>query len=191
MSIAGPGATVASTVTWVETVFGLPTHVLAVHAPVVLLPAAALVSVLFATMGRWRRRAGWWWVGAVVVVLVAVGIARQSGLQFDEALAGAVDVSVHRRLGDQTLLLTAAWLLLTLATVAVDRVAARTGAAVNDRTMALSADVAAPTRDASSPTATGLAVVTATVAVVATVWLARTGHEGAYQTWRTTVENFE
>ncbi len=43
-----------------DTVFGLPTHPLAVHGPVVLLPLVALATVVLAVRERWRSRAGWW-----------------------------------------------------------------------------------------------------------------------------------
>ncbi len=166
-----------------DTVFGLPTHPLVVHGPVVLLPLVALATVALAVRERWRRGAGWWSVAAVAVVVVLLLVARQSGQELDAALAGAVDVSVHRRLADQTLLLSLLWLVLAALVVVVDRrrdrppprpVSAAVGATGDERALLVGSRV--------------LAGVAAVVAVAAMIWLIRTGHEGAYPTWRPTVD---
>jgi TRAP-type uncharacterized transport system fused permease subunit len=164
-----------------DTVFGLPTHPLAVHGPVVLLPLVALATVVLAVRERWRSRAGWWPVVAVAVVVVLLFVARRSGQELDEALAGAVDVSVHRRLADQTLLLGLLWLVLAAILVLVDH--------RRDRPPArpVSAAVGGPERSLVVGSRV-LAGVTAAVAVAAMIWLIRTGHEGAYPTWRPTVD---
>ena len=39
-----------------ETLFGLPAHMFLIHAPIVLLPIVASVSVAVAVVPRWRRR---------------------------------------------------------------------------------------------------------------------------------------
>ena len=61
-----------------DTVGGLPLHPLTVHAVVVLLPIACLLTVAVAVVPRWRRRAKW-----VVVldafVAVAAFVAKESG----------------------------------------------------------------------------------------------------------------
>ena len=51
---------------------GLPVHPLAVHAPVVLIPLALLLVVLFVI----PRTRAW---AAIPMVVVSVGIRRQSG----------------------------------------------------------------------------------------------------------------
>jgi hypothetical protein len=57
-----------------ETVFGLPTHTYAIHAPIVLLPIAAIATIVLAVVPRLRRVVGWWMVGAIALVwLVRTG----------------------------------------------------------------------------------------------------------------------
>jgi hypothetical protein len=61
-----------------DTLGGLPLHPLTVHAVVVLLPIACLLTVAVAVVPRWRRRAKW----VVVVdafVAVAAFVAKESG----------------------------------------------------------------------------------------------------------------
>ena len=167
-----------------DTVFGLPTHPLAVHAPVVLVPIAALVTVVLAVHQRWRRRTGWWLPAAVAGMLVLLVVARQSGRALDEALAGAVDMSVHERLADQTVLLTLLWLVLVIVVVALDRAGAAAARPVSG-VAANTANTAAASVGVATRVAAGLA---AAIAIAVVVWLVRTGHEGAYPTWRPTVE---
>ena len=116
------------------------------------------------------------------VNVVSLFIARQSGQALDDAFDGAVDVSVHRDLANQTVILSILWLLLYAGLVSRDRQAA--GA------RSLSADVAPNavgdrSRDAVT---TGLEIAVAAVAIFTTIWLIRTGHEGAYPTWKPTVD---
>ncbi len=152
-----------------DTLFGLPAHALLIHAPIVLLPIAAGVTVALAIKRTWRRRLGWWFPAGVFSIVVMVFLARSSGQAFDEALDGAVDVTRHAELADRTFVLTIVWFVGAVALVALDRRARGS----NDR------GFAPPTVVAS---------VTAFFAVLATVWLVRTGHEGADLVWRQTTE---
>jgi uncharacterized membrane protein len=61
-----------------DTVGGLPLHPLTVHAVVVLLPIACLLTVVVAVVPRWRSRA-WWVVVLDAVVAVAAIVAKQTG----------------------------------------------------------------------------------------------------------------
>jgi hypothetical protein len=66
---------------------GLPLHPLAVHAPVVLIPLAALLGLLFAI----PRTRAWARLPFVLVALAAAGstfVAKQSGQAFQETLEG-------------------------------------------------------------------------------------------------------
>ena len=126
------------------------------------------MTIALATKPSWRRRLGWWFPAGVFAIVVMVFLARSSGQAFDEALEGAVDVSRHAELADRTLVLTIVWFVGSVALVAIDR--RRSG-----------------DRSRSGPM-TGLAAATAFFAVLATVWLVRTGHEGADLVWRQTSE---
>ena len=165
-----------------ETLFGLPAHSFLIHAPVVLLPIAAAVAVAFAVRSRWRRSAGWWSPAGVFAIVVMVFLARQSGIAFDEALDGSIDVSRHEDLANGTMILSVLWLAAAVATVALDR-------NLDDSSVTSSAT------DESDAGAVGVpaiqttgAVVAAVLAVLATIWLIRTGHEGADLVWRQTSE---
>ncbi|MFT4110725.1 DUF2231 domain-containing protein [Propionicimonas sp.] len=61
------------------TVFGLPLHVLVVHAAVVLLPLAALGTLVIAASARARKRYGSLVVLGAFVAAGAVALARISG----------------------------------------------------------------------------------------------------------------
>ncbi len=157
-----------------ETLFDLPAHTFLVHAPIVLLPLGAVATAVLAARPAWRRAVGWWPVVGLVVLAVLVFLAKSSGEAFDEALAGAVDVGTHARLGDTTFVLTLVWLGLTAVVVALDRSPA--GAADG------------PGLLAQSPAVLAVSVLWVVVAVLSTIWLIRTGHEGARVVWEPTMD---
>jgi hypothetical protein len=61
-----------------DTISGLPVHVLAVHAVVVLLPLMSLVTIAVAVRRRWRSAAPWV-VLADAAVVAAAFVAKESG----------------------------------------------------------------------------------------------------------------
>lgn len=168
-----------------ESIFDLPTHTLVVHAPVVLQPLLALTTVVVVARRRWRRRFGWWLVAALVVVLVSVLVAMASGEAFDELLDGLVDVSGHEALADTTRNLIALWLVALIALVVIERRDLR-------RASDNEAVVETPTADrgavAQRLVVPVLAWTVAILAVLSTVWMVRTGHEGARVTWSGVIE---
>ena len=107
-----------------DTVFGVPTHALVVHAVVVLLPLAALGGIAVALVPALRRRYGTV-VGLLTVAAVAaVPVATRSGERLFErqsARFGPNDVTEaglmeeHATLGEDLL----PWALLLLAGVAL------------------------------------------------------------------------
>jgi membrane-bound metal-dependent hydrolase YbcI (DUF457 family) len=62
-----------------DTVFGLPTHALVIHAVVVLLPLAAAGAVIVALVPRLRGAYGWLVVAAAAASAASVPIATHSG----------------------------------------------------------------------------------------------------------------
>ncbi|MDJ0768274.1 MAG: hypothetical protein QNJ12_05745 [Ilumatobacter sp.] len=164
-----------------ESIFDLPTHVLLVHAPIVLEPLLALVTVVVVARSRWRARFGWWLVGAQVVVFVSVLLAMQSGQAFDDLLAGLVDVGKHEALAETTRNLMLLWLVALVALLVVERRWSPGELAVEPVT----ADRGAIALRLIVP---GLAVAVAILAVLATIWMVRTGHEGARVTWSGVIE---
>jgi hypothetical protein len=116
----------------------------------------------------------------VFTIVGMVFAARQSGIAFDDALEGSIDVSRHEDLANGTLILTLLWFAASVVTVAFDRRAGR-----------LSAPATAtgdPDRRQGTAFQDAGAAITAGFAVLATIWLIRTGHEGADLVWRQTSE---
>ncbi len=153
-----------------DTTFGLPAHPLLIHAPLVLVPLAAILSALLAFLPSWRHRIGWWAVAALFVVVVTYFAAKQSGEALIEAYErvngeGAVDIAEHRDLANAGFVLCLFWLVMTAVLTWFDRAeplktpsANRTGSQV-------------------------LAGLMTAIAALATVWLIRAGHVGADLVW--------
>jgi len=153
---------------------GVPTHPLAVHAPLVLIPIAAVVAVVFAFRADWRRRVGWFAPATVFVLVGMLYVAKESGESAAAADNVFGNIDQHEQLADTTFVISIVWLGLTLALSLWDRVG-------SDRVRALSADVVARRSDWIGVT---LSVVTAVVAVVTAIWLLRTGHAGSESRWK-------
>ena len=87
----------------IEELFGLPAHPLVVHAAVVLLPLAAIATLLCAAVPRARRQYAPVALGLALVATLAVGLAQGSG----EALEDEVDetelVEEHTGQGERVL----------------------------------------------------------------------------------------
>jgi hypothetical protein len=93
-----------------DTIFGLPTHALVVHAVVVLLPLAAAGSVLVALVPRLRGAYGWLAVAAAAAGAASVPVATHSGQHLYNRLTPGFGprqareaqlVEIHRNLGHQ------------------------------------------------------------------------------------------
>jgi hypothetical protein len=161
--------------------FGVPTHPLAVHAPVVLVPLVAIAAIVLAVRPAWRVRAWWVMVPVVLFNVVMLFVSKESG----EALLNAEPEAVvllgtqqaiadHESLGEATFILALVWLVVTIALAVRDRMTLWPSA------QALSADAAVVERDMI---ATVLSVLTVVVAIVTTIWLIRTGHTGVQSRW--------
>ncbi|MEH0109720.1 DUF2231 domain-containing protein [Tersicoccus sp. MR15.9] len=81
-------------------VFGLPTHILLLHAVVVLSPLAAVGGILYAVVGRWRRATEW---TVAVLAVVSAGFAvvtASAGERLEEALPASPLIHEHAEHGD-------------------------------------------------------------------------------------------
>jgi hypothetical protein len=157
-----------------DTVFGLPTHAIVVHATVVFLPLAALAVLLHAFWPAARRRLGGATPLLAGVALVLVPLATQSGESLEHSVRENALIERHAELADGML----PW-AIGLFVVAV-------GLWLLDRRR-----VSAPADDVSRarwvPIVAG--VLTA-VAVVGTVQqIVRVGHAGAEATWHGVVSS--
>lgn len=165
-----------------ETLFGLPAHALLIHAPIVLLPIVALVTIAIIARPTWRERLGWWVLASIFSVVVMLYLAKTSGEAFDDAFDGAVDVSRHEELANMTFVLTLLWFAAFAALQIYEAVMRRP--ATNDLS---SAAAESPSRQTMVVT-TVLGVVVVLLAILATIWLVRTGHEGADVVWGDTTD---
>jgi hypothetical protein len=157
-------------------IFGLPAHPFFVHVPIILIPAVCICAIAIAARPGWRRRFGWIVVGASAVCVIAVQFAITSGEKFDELTGNSEPIEHHEDLARMSRLFVAALFVVVLALVLVGR--------ARDQRSGATASVAW-----MPPLVTALAVVTIAAAVLSTVWIARTGHEGTKVVWRGLIEN--
>lgn len=153
---------------------GVPAHPLAIHAPLVLIPIAAVVAVVFVVRSDWRRRIGWIAPAVVLVFVAMLFVAKETGQAAvdDDNVFG--DVDRHRELADTTFMMSIVWLVLAVGLTAWDRWGGI------DRARALSADIVVPPGDRIAAV---LSVLAAIAAIVTTIWLLRTGHAGSESRW--------
>jgi len=177
-----------------DKLFDLPAHPLLIHAPIVLLPIAAIVTVVLAAKPVWRARAwgSWAMVGALFVTLALLFAAKESGEAFNEGFEvafGGVGADKHESLANTTFIFTLAWFVAYTALIgyefAVRRAAA--DATATDRS-AGAGGVGVDRPGGSRAASAALSSIAAVLAILATVWLIRTGHEGARITWGPVVD---
>lgn len=145
-----------------DTLFGLPLHVLVVHAVVVLLPLMAAVTVLLSVRPRWSSAVGWAVVAADGALVLVTLVAKQSGEALQRRLGPLPAIQRHAAWGE-----TMPWMALGLLVVAVLVMALRRRGGVR----------------------VGLPAVTLVVAGVVVYWTVRTGDSGARAVWQDIVTN--
>ena len=149
----------------IEELFGLPAHPLVVHAAVVLLPLAAVLTVVCAALPRARRHYAPVALGLAIVATMAVGLAQGSGEALEERVDETELVEEHTGMGERVL----PW------SIAV--------------AVAAAAVTATPVLARRRPTISAKAVTTAVVLVSliagagATWTVVEVGHSGAKATW--------
>ncbi len=162
-----------------DTIFGLPLHVLVIHAVVVLVPVAALLAITYAARPSWRRALAWPTVVTTVVGSGSAVVAASSGEELQRRLALLGEVSpalrTHTEAGDLARLVALAFAVVTLAAVLwALRPVTSTGEAPGD-----------------GPLQTGLRVLLVLVALAALVAVVRAGHTGAEVAWADVIRSTE
>lgn len=149
----------------IDELFGLPAHPLLVHAAVVVLPLAAIATIVCAAVPRARRHYAPVALGLAILATVAVGLAQGSGEALEERVDETALVEEHTEHAEQVL----PWAIAV--------------------TVAAAVVVAAPLVTRRRPTIPGRAI-TATLLVVslaagigATWTVIDVGHSGAKATW--------
>lgn len=158
-------------------IFGLPAHPLMVHAPLVLVPLVGLGTLAVTIRPSWRRRYGWSLLAATFVALVATQLAMSSGEELRKVVEPlGVDVDRHADLAQTTRAFVVVLFVAMVVMVLFDAFARRRRAVANSGATTTPGWVAS----------LALPVVVA-MSALSTVWIARTGHEGAKLVWGATV----
>lgn len=145
-----------------ERLFGLPAHPLVVHFPVVAIPLLAIAIFALAWRPAWLDTIG---VGVAVFAIatsLTTFLAARSGEALVELLNSGDGIDTHRTLGEQLKIIVA-----VQASAAVILV-------INNVTRFL---------DEEHPVHRVLVGIGVVSSVVALVWVVRTGHSGAEQSW--------
>lgn len=140
-----------------DTIFGLPLHVLVIHAVVVLLPLMAVVTVLLALRPRWSETAAWLVVAGDVVVTGIAFVAASSGEALKRMLPANEAIREHADRGGLLPWFAVALVVAALAVVALRR-----------------------RGSGRTPLGVGLSAV---VAVAVISWTVVVGHTGAQAAW--------
>jgi hypothetical protein len=163
-----------------ETLFGLPAHPLVVHFAVVLTPLVTVLALATAARPAWRRVLSWPLLVASLVIAFVIQASSSSGEEFDELLQGTAPIGRHEDLANTTRMIVILMLLAALVLVVVGRVL--------DRREGVRSRLSMSAASARHPAITGLSALVAVLSVLSTVWVVRTGHEGAKVTWESVVE---
>lgn len=177
-----------------DSLFGIPAHPLIVHGAVVLVPLAAIGTILIAVSAKLRRRLGVVVVGLAALSVLFVGLAQQSGESLEDQVTKTQLVRDHAHMGEDVLPWALGMFVFSGGLVALD-LWRRHGTDVRSMVGVGgpgAASEAESTRTATStatapgwvkPTAIVLAVLASITAIGATVEVYLVGHSGAKAVW--------
>lgn len=161
-----------------EKIAGLPAHPLFVHVPVVLIPLAGILAIIFAVRPAWLDRFGWGLVGLSGVGMLGAILAAGSGEALEEMLEDKGEViskslEEHAEMGETARTVAIVFFLIVLAVVLVRSMAKKRaeGSGVSKFV-------------ASKGGAVAMSVLLALSAAGATYATATAGHSGAEEVWK-------
>lgn len=149
----------------IEELFGLPAHPLVVHAAVVLLPLAAIATVVCAAVPRARRHYAPVALAVALAATLAVALAQGSGEELEEQVDETELVEEHTEQGERVL----PW-----------SIAVTAGAAM---VTAIPAFARRRPNASSRPVTAVVLALSLVVGVGATWTVIDVGHSGAKATW--------
>jgi hypothetical protein len=149
----------------IETLFGLPAHPLVVHAAVVLLPLAAILTIVCAAVPKARRYYAPLAFALAIVATIAVGLAQGSGEALQEHVKETTLVEQHTEQGESVLPWAIAVTAAAGAVVAIPLLMRRRP-------------------NLSGQSVTAVVVVVSLIAGAGALWtIVEVGHSGAKATW--------
>lgn len=155
----------------ISELFDLPAHPLIVHAAVVLLPLAAVVTLVVAAVPSLRRCYAIVGLALAIAAAIFVGLAQGSGEELEERVEETALVEEHASQGEDVLPWAIGLVVVSGAVVALDPLESR--------------------YEWLSSRASNIAlVVLAVVASIGATWtVVEVGHSGAEATWSGVGEN--
>ncbi len=158
-----------------EKLFGIPSHPLMVHLPVVMLPLCALIAVVLAFRPPLVRHYGYPFLGLSFVAMFGTVLAASSGEGLEHILNERNEaIEEHAEWGDRTRLMAVLFFVLAVAFVVLARKIHAVGPDSTSQTRS------AVGRSAAVPV---LAVLLSISAAAATAAVMYTGHTGAKSAW--------
>ena len=162
----------------IERIAGLPAHPLFVHIPVVLIPLAGLVAIVFAFRPAWLDRFGWSLVALSGVGMIGAIIAAGSGESLEEMIRDngeeiSSTLREHAELGEAARTISIIFFVIVTAVV-VFRYYSRKNVGSGNAVMKFAGSKAG---------ATVLAAALVVSAGAASYSVAAAGHNGAKAVW--------
>jgi hypothetical protein len=160
-----------------DTVFGLPSHALVLHAAVTLVPLAALAVIAIALVPRWRAAFGVPVAALTVLTVIAVFVVTETGEQLRDRMGYDPASFEHGDIADGSTWWVLPMCLLAIALAVMAR-RDRDAGGGDGRTRAV--------RTRARQGVAGLVVAALAVASsgVATYQIIRAGHSGAESVWQ-------
>lgn len=161
-----------------KTFAGLPAHPLFVHLPVVLIPLAGVIAIVFAFRPAWLDRFGWGLVSLSGVGMVGAILAASSGggledMQRENGEKISQSLLDHAELGETARTISIVFFVVVLAVVLIRHFTRQSTASTNGAVKFVRSR-------------TGVVLMAAVLAVsasAATYTMAAAGHQGARQVW--------
>lgn len=162
-----------------DTFFGVPTHPLIVHAPIILIPLSAIASVVVLFRSSWRERTTVPFAIFALVMVALLYFARETGQAVRASGNVLGDVERHTELADQTFVLSIVWFVLAAVAAAVAWFGRENPPESSSAELLSTAAVSIDT----DRIVLVLNVLATVALVVTTVWLVMTGHTGTESRW--------
>jgi uncharacterized membrane protein len=165
----------------IDSLGGIPAHPLLVHAPVVLVPLAALCA-LGALLPRTRRFLLWAGVWAAGAGLIGAWLAGESGEALEDSVRETAALERHTELGEQVTPLVAVFLVFLVVSLLL-HLARRGGIPYETRLTPLTTRLMPRLRALPATAVSAILVATVAAGALATWKTVDAGHSGAESVW--------